>query len=204
MLMTALPAKPGTDLASKLLLQDSQLKNMIIAEVVGKGIGGEAYYVGPLIVEIQQKVNQPFMARAIRYCLDIFEETTIVPILVVFNVKGFSGTQFLKETFTKADDQCFYTLYCHPWAKSVYIYNADSIAKHMSTPLQPIIALANFFTQQQRHLMTLDEFNDPTLHTIYRAAYTSFSKHCAQQSDQLKTMQEFCDAISLQFGKIIT
>lgn len=115
------------------------MKNIIIADVVGKGIGGDAYYVGPcdrhdgrktdviylphstqtnelppVIVEIQQKVNHSSMARAIRYCLDIFEETAIVPVLVVFNVKGFLGTRFFEETFTKADDQCFYTLYCHP------------------------------------------------------------------------------------------
>ncbi|KAG1170152.1 hypothetical protein G6F70_008231 [Rhizopus microsporus] len=67
----------------------------------------------------------------------------------------------------------------------------------------PIVALSYFFTQQQRYLLTLDKFDDPTLLTIYHSAYTSFSKHCAQVSDQVKTMQDFCDAISLQFGKII-
>lgn len=129
MLLTALPARPGTDLASKLLLQDSKMKHIIIAEVIGKGINGDAYYVGscdkhdgrkthvlylphctptndlpPVIVEIQQKANHPFIARAIRYCLEVFEETHILPILVVFNVKGFSGQQFFDKIFKIADN----------------------------------------------------------------------------------------------------
>lgn len=100
MLVTALPARPGTDLSSKLLLCDSYIKNIIIDTVVGNGIHGEAYHVEPgdrhdgrktdtvylpntkptdnlppVLVEIQQKVNQVFVLRTIRYCIDIFEET---------------------------------------------------------------------------------------------------------------------------------
>lgn len=117
-LLTALPVRPGTDLASKLLLNDPKMKNIIIEEVVGSRINGDVYHISscdrhdgrktdilylpnckptndlpPVIVEIQQKVDHLFLARAMRYCLDVFEETHIVPILVVFNIKGFSSKQ---------------------------------------------------------------------------------------------------------------
>ncbi|CAO3575976.1 unnamed protein product [Absidia cylindrospora] len=227
-LLTKLPLTPGSDLSSKLLLQEPKIKNIIISKIIGKGINGDAYHIGscdrhdgrktdtlympntkvtedlpPIIVEVQQKVNHMFISRAIHYCLNVFEETKVLPILVVFNIDGFMGKSFFEKTFTIGQEPR-YTLECHPWAKQTYIYNMDSIAKHMEpTPLDPMVALTLFFTLRQRHLLALDEYNDPTLNSIYRAAYYSFTRHHNIDTDTNTIFENFCDITSIQFEKII-
>lgn len=66
-----------------------------------------------VIVKVQQKVNHLFVTRAMRYCLDVLEETKALPILIVFNVDGVTGKKFFEETSTIGNDPC-YTQYCHP------------------------------------------------------------------------------------------
>ncbi|KAI9006717.1 hypothetical protein CLU79DRAFT_680805, partial [Phycomyces nitens] len=88
-------------------------------------------------------------------------------------------------------------------ARFVHLYNADSIATYMnSTPLQPIVALAYFFTQQQRHLLALDLVDDPTIVTIYQRAHAIFSKHLAVVTVQQESWNHFFQPIVLQFDKI--
>jgi hypothetical protein len=84
------------------------------------------------------------------------------------------------------------------------IFNADSITNHIhQLPLEPAVALTYFFTQQQRHIMALDEYDDPTLQNIYKTAYLSFSVDRAVKKDTNIQMQVFCDATASQFQKII-
>ncbi|KAI9494180.1 hypothetical protein BDB00DRAFT_750487, partial [Zychaea mexicana] len=117
--------------------------------------------------ELDFKVTQKFVLRSIRYCIDIPEETNVQPILVIFNVDGITGKKFFEKTFSRQNEP-FYTQHCHPWARFVYLYNADSIACHItSTPLQPIVALTYFFMQRQQYLLALDVFDNPTMFTIY-------------------------------------
>lgn len=121
---------------------------------------------------------------------------------MIFNVDSISGKQFFEKTFAMEHGP-FYTQYCHPWARSSYLYNADSIASYVTnTPLQQIVALTYFITQQQRHLLALDVFDDPTINVIYRRAHSIFSKHGAVETDQRATWMQFCQAIALQFNKI--
>ncbi|KAL0077997.1 hypothetical protein J3Q64DRAFT_1825014 [Phycomyces blakesleeanus] len=100
------------------------MKHTIVIEAVGKGIHGDAYYVGscdghngqktdvlylphctltddlpPVIVETRQNFDHPFIICGIRYCLDVFEKTHIVPNLVMFNAIKYAeaSMQFSKK-----------------------------------------------------------------------------------------------------------
>lgn len=58
-----------------------------------------------------------------------------------------------------------------------------------------------FFTQQQRHLLALDDFEDLVLHLIYRTTCESFSKDANFALDE-SLQGYFCDTVILQFNKI--
>ncbi|RCH90807.1 hypothetical protein CU098_007306 [Rhizopus stolonifer] len=115
------------------------VKNIITIAIIGNGITGDAYSVGaneqhdgrradmiyfPLkefaldlalvIVEIQNKVNYAFVARAIRYCFNIFDDVKELPVLVVISIDGFSSKKFRDLAFDKSDGNPFYIHPCQP------------------------------------------------------------------------------------------
>ncbi|OAD75055.1 hypothetical protein PHYBLDRAFT_144409 [Phycomyces blakesleeanus NRRL 1555(-)] len=102
------------------------MKHTIVIEAVGKGIHGDAYYVGscdghngqktdvlylphctltddlpPVIVETRQNFDHPFIICGIRYCLDVFEKTHIVPNLVMFNL----SIRIISKYYAQVSDQ---------------------------------------------------------------------------------------------------
>ncbi|KAF7721412.1 hypothetical protein EC973_004718 [Apophysomyces ossiformis] len=228
-LTLTLPHRPGTDLSSKNLLRDKKMKNVVVSAVVGNGINGNAYHVShnehadgrkshiiylpcakcsdalpPVVVEIQHKLDHNFMSRAMRYCLAVFDEVKVLPILVVFNVNGFSSKYFCDSMFTKAENSAFYTSRSDFWAQKVFIFNADSIADSVNSILvQHIVALAFFFTQRQRHLLALEEYDDPNVQDIYKTAYRVFSLNRSKENDNTQALIDVCDKVSLQFQKIV-
>ncbi|KAI7906398.1 uncharacterized protein BX663DRAFT_558066 [Cokeromyces recurvatus] len=52
------------------------------------------------------------------------------------------------------------------WAKQVHICNADSITSFIQVPMPKMIALVHFITQQEKHIIALDEYMDPMLQGI--------------------------------------
>ncbi|KAG0164750.1 hypothetical protein DFQ28_010072 [Apophysomyces sp. BC1034] len=210
-LTVTLPLRPGSDLCSKNLLQEPYIKNIIISSVVSNGITGEAYYCSftelsdglkadfiymPLkefdhdlpavIVETQRKVNS----------------TNSLPILVVLNIDGFSSRKYRDSVFSKQDNQLFYSLHCKPWAKEVYVYNSDSIACHLESPMQPLVALTYFSTQQQQSIIALDEYMDPNLQSVYKVAFQALSVGKDEQVAKKASVTQFCDVMVRQFQKI--
>lgn len=96
-----------------------------------------------MIVQVQNKVNHAVVTRAIRFCLDVFDNVKVLPVLVVIGVDGFSSQEFRDLAFDKSDGNPFYTYPCQSWAKQAQVYTADSIAKHIaSSQIDPMVALA--------------------------------------------------------------
>ncbi|CAO3677247.1 unnamed protein product [Umbelopsis ramanniana] len=228
-LSMTLPLRPGSDLFSKNLLREQSIKNIIITASIGNGITGDAYSVGaneqhdgrradiiyfpfkefardlaPVIVEVQNKVNHAFDARAIRYCLNIFDDVKVLPVLVVIGIDGFSSKEFRDLSFDKSDSNAFYTHPCQSWAKKVHVYTACSIAKNIeSSPMDPMIALAYVLILREKKLVMLDEYHDPTIQDIYKTALNVFSFHKDNKNDLTRRTESFCDAMASQFAKIL-
>lgn len=108
--------------------------------------------------------SSTFITRAIRYCLNVFDETKSLPVLAVISVEGFSSKQFRDTTFDKSDNDLFFTHSCQSWAKRAQFYNTDSIAERTDvSPIDPMIALCYFFMLQERGILALDKYDDPTI-----------------------------------------
>ncbi|KAG1037895.1 hypothetical protein G6F43_012766 [Rhizopus delemar] len=224
-----LPLRPGSDLFSKNSFRYQCIKNIIITAVIGNGITGDAYSVGaneqhdgrradmiyfplkefardlaPVIVEIQNKVNHAFVARVIRYCLNIFDDVRALPALVVISIDGFSSKEFRDFAFDKSDGNSFYTHPCQSWAKQVQVYTADFIAKRIgSSPIDPMIALAHVLILQEKNIMMLDKYDVPTIQDIYKTALNVFSFGKDTTNDLTRRNESFCDAMASQFAKIL-
>ncbi|KAG1179785.1 hypothetical protein G6F70_001519 [Rhizopus microsporus] len=156
-----------------------------------------------VIVEIQNKVNHAFVARAIRYCLNIFDDVKKLPVLVI-SIDGFSSKEFRDFTFDKSDGNPFYTHLYQLWAKQVQVYIADSIAKHVdSSPIDPMIVLAYVLILQEKNIIMLDEYNDPNIQDIYRTALNIFSFGKDITNDLARRTESFCNAMASQFATIL-
>lgn len=109
-----------------------------------------------------------------RYSLNILDQTKILPIVLVINIDGFSSKHFRDENFGKGNNEPYYTLSSSLWAKQVHVYNADSISPLVQVPMPEIIALVHFLTQQEKHIVVLDEYTDLALQRIYIIAFRIF------------------------------
>ncbi|KAI8642649.1 hypothetical protein BD408DRAFT_329605, partial [Parasitella parasitica] len=221
----SLPVKPGTDSCSKALFRTEKVEDILISSVVGDSICTLAYYIGPtehndntrsdivyypkdnkknlpfIIVEIQNKVIQEFITRLMRYSLNIFGNKKTLPLFVIVNINGFSSKRFREEGFIKQENEPYYSLRSSLWAKKVYIYNADSIAPRTEVPMPEMIALIHFSTQQQKHIVFLDEYMDPALQKIYNIASELFNEKFDNNVIQDTQIESFCNAITSQVKK---
>lgn len=186
-LSMTLPLWPDSNISNKNLSWEQSIKNIIIIAIINNGITGDAYSVGandgrqanmiyfslkefasdlaPVIVEIQNKVNHAFVARTIRYCLNIFDDVKALPALTVISMDGFSSKkEFRGLAFDKLDGHPFYTYPCRSWAKQAQAYSAGSITKHIdASPIDPMIALAYILIRQDKNIVMLDEYDDPMI-----------------------------------------
>jgi hypothetical protein len=66
-----------------------------------------------------------------------------------------------------------------------------------------MIALVNFMTQQQKHIIALNEYDEPALQIVYRLAYGIFTDELNSKVIQETDIQSFCNATTAQYQKII-
>jgi hypothetical protein len=66
-----------------------------------------------------------------------------------------------------------------------------------------IIALVHFLTQQEKHIVVLDEYMDLALQKIYKIAFKTFTSESNSKVIEDIESESFCDALLLQFKKII-
>lgn len=97
--------------------------------------------------------------------------------------------------------------YTHPydlWVDKIVVYNTGSIVQFIeNSPLDPMIALVYFITQQERSILALDKFDDQTINKIYNIAYNIYSLNDSIVNDNTKEIDAFCDSTICQYNKIL-
>lgn len=85
-------------------------------------------------------------------------------MLIVISIDGFSNKDFRGLAFVRLDDNPFYMHPYRSWTKQVQVYSANSIAKHIdSSPINPMIALSYILILQDKNIVMLDEYDDPSI-----------------------------------------
>ena len=72
----------------------------------------------PIIVEVQQIIDIPFIKRTNRYCLNIHSAYKIFPKVIVFAIKGYSSKALMND-FAIEEDYPYYTTQKQYWAHSI-------------------------------------------------------------------------------------
>ncbi|CEG67479.1 hypothetical protein RMATCC62417_03905 [Rhizopus microsporus] len=228
-IIISLPTKPGSDLASKLLLQHEEIIHTIVNSLTDGNINGSMYkattneypdsrksdvvYIphsckiteatSPIAVEIQQIIDWSFMRRLMRYCLSICDAHKVMPKVLIFAIKGFSSKAFLNE-FTL--ERGYYTINSKMWAQTIRIYSLDSIADLVDyqETLKPIVALVYFLCSQEKSIISLDLCDDAEIRKLYVVANEIFSDYIVNEETVDDFALDIINKTSSQFSKIIS
>ncbi|OAD71192.1 hypothetical protein PHYBLDRAFT_66524 [Phycomyces blakesleeanus NRRL 1555(-)] len=152
-----------------------------------------AHDLAPVIVEIQNKVNHAFVARAIRYCLNIFDDHRWFleeRSFVIWHLTNRMPIHFTRILSRHRRNKFKYTL-------QIQLRNT------LTAPIDPMIALACIFTLQEKSIVMLDEYDDPTIQDIYKTELNVFSFDKDTTNDLTRRTESFCDAMASQFVKIL-
>ncbi|KAG1323945.1 hypothetical protein G6F63_012790 [Rhizopus arrhizus] len=196
--------KPGTDLMSKWILSESQVTNIIVTSIIGNHAQGKyvsrptewpnfmksdvlycpiktvkANKLPPLLVEVQYTANMAFFRRLMEYSLSINKHYHALPVVLAICVHN--TTPDLMELSTPSSTLPFLVeLPCVGWAKSCYLMNAGSIAKHLQEiPLNPFVAVGHFLIEQKPSLADMIHRDDKTIIMLYELAKKVFGdQHC--------------------------
>ncbi|GAA5799251.1 hypothetical protein HPULCUR_004661 [Helicostylum pulchrum] len=158
----------------------------------------------PVLVEIQNKVNEDFIRRAIKYCLSLGEEYGVQPIMLVFSIKGFANER-LKSRLINTNNIYLDDLSCDFWAQKCQIISPNSVENHLlQTPLNPLVALEHFLSQQKRSILSIDKKEDPTIQLMYQVSKEKFENECQVEEEKLEVIKDLCSKARRQFQKILT
>ncbi|KAG2209236.1 hypothetical protein INT47_005528 [Mucor saturninus] len=138
--------RPGTDLMSKTLLKDSRVVNMIVSTLVAKNgewLDGKRADVllipttvaseslSPILVEIQNVVDKPYMHRLTQYCSNIYDENNnIEPIALAICIKNVR-VEISNMFYDRPKASYLKQLPCNFWAREHSIMTPKTIADYI-------------------------------------------------------------------------
>ncbi|KAI8094281.1 hypothetical protein BDF21DRAFT_331095 [Thamnidium elegans] len=144
----------------------------------------------PILIEIQNCVDQNFLSRLIRYCTYVCGRYKVFPVVFLVVVKCFSSIAFETEFVTDNSAYLFETE-CKHWAKKCYFISAKPIKEHVKqTPMNQLVALGCFMTKQSRCLLSLDYSFDPTVRLLYILVREIVLKEGIAENETINSIRE--------------
>ena len=125
---------------------------------------GDAEAEGSGVSEVETKGNTPVeegprkKGKAIRYCLSVYEEENVPPILIVFAINGFAS-KGLVGTFHQVKDSYFLEGTSTYWTGKFIVLSPESISGHITgreDALAPMLALVYLLTRKEKGLLFLN------------------------------------------------
>lgn len=103
----------------------------------------------PILIEIQNCVNQKFLTRLIRNCTHVYDRYNAFPVVLVFEVKGFSNVLFEQKFDVNPSRKFLLKMQSKCWAKSCYFVSSKSIQETIpQNPRDPIGAVEYYMSSQ--------------------------------------------------------
>jgi hypothetical protein len=107
------------------------------------------------------------MRRLIKCSLSAYSRYKVHPVVLIFAIKGFSGTAIEKE-FAIASKKFFFKTDSKFWAKECLLLSSKSILDFINqSPMDPIVAIWYFLTSGAVSLASLKYQSDPTVQLLY-------------------------------------
>lgn len=114
-----------------------------------------------------------------KYSLSVREQYSVLPIVIAICVH-YTSNELLEMSSVSDRISFMKELPSHGWAKSCFLINKESILNfEKETPLEPLVALAHFFVEQQPSLLHIKRHDDPTVQLLYSTAKRIFEGEIA-------------------------
>lgn len=211
---------------TKLILQNSRVMNLILTALIGEdaidhyisspcewidGRHADVLYTPvtsptdafpPVIIEIQNVVDKPFIRRLIKYCGHIFDKYQVEPIALTICIN--TARREITKKLTETDKAPFIKrLPSDEWAQAHYFINETTIASSLQTPLLPMVALAYVLTKQQVSLLSLEHRNDPTVQILYSIMKETLDHEVHNEETTVNVLLNVCNNNRDQFKRIL-
>lgn len=136
-----------------------------------------------LLVEVQYTANMAFFRRLMEYSLSINKHYHALPVVLAICIHNTMSD--LMELSTSSSILPFpVELPCIGWAKSCYLMNARSIAKHLQEiPLNPFVTVGHFLIEQKPSLADMIHRDDKTIIMLYELAKKVFGDQIQEEQD---------------------
>ncbi|KAI7853909.1 hypothetical protein BDC45DRAFT_441364, partial [Circinella umbellata] len=208
---------PGTDLMSKSILDDKHVINMIVTKVIGEAAKdkyitkptkwpnytksdvlycpikiNELKDLPPILIEVQHTANMNFYRKLMEYSLSVQKEYSVLPIVIAICIH-YTSNELLEMSSVSNRISFMKELPSHGWAKSCFLINKESILNFEDkTPLEPVVALAHFFVEQQTSLLHIKRHDDATVQLLYNIAKHIFEGELAADQDKDDALEKVC------------
>lgn len=188
---------PGTDRVSKLVAKNQYTIDLITnsllnvpsgtyttgGSMLNSGTACDILYMPrsadlprfpPVMVEIQHTVTRNFMCQVIQYCLNVYERSHVLPILLIICTSE-TEPEALRDLF-KPTQTYPYLLEtpCGLFATNCFMLTKGSIDPFIDNSgigaLDPLVAFAHFLTSGQQSILSIDRWDDPTIINLYSVA----------------------------------
>ncbi|KAI8878829.1 hypothetical protein K501DRAFT_194960 [Backusella circina FSU 941] len=172
--------KPGTDLMSKLTLDDKRINNIIVSQIIGQYLlnqyvskliewlnfkKSDVLYTSPnsknsnsllfIVVKVQYTGNMSFCRRLIDYGLSVTKRHSASLVILAIIIHN-TTTELTNLSVASEKLRFLLELPCYGWAESCYLLNSSSISDQLQlTSLNPLVALRHFLIQQKGYLVVI-------------------------------------------------
>lgn len=159
----------------------------------------------PIIIEVQQTVNEQFIHRAISYCLSAYDKYKVNPIVLVFSLNPVPVSTFTKFKTCQEYPFMLKTDASH-FAHGFYLVsksNSLGYIKELNNENMNMIAvLSIFFCSKERSLANVDEWNNRHMVFLYSLAMEISQGWKESNSSQVEALYTICCASQERFEKI--
>lgn len=142
------------------------------------------HFLPPIVVEIQQVVNEVFIQRGVGYRLNIAKTYSQLSILLVFCVQSVQPTR-LRKDFLLSDNRPFvhYMQFEHWAQKCLLIAKHTHFIDESDASLDPLMAISLSFTEQEATLAPHKNADDQTTKRLYAIAMEVLNRHISLQQN---------------------
>lgn len=181
--------KPGTDLISKMLLNDPAIMRIVIHSLVGEDISPDSYSVAPtewadtkgvytlyvsqnmsnekltpVLVVIQEEVDQSTMLEIVERSALVCENFRILPTVLVISIKSSSDLKNAGE-FEVIDHPFLMQCESKFWASKCYLFFTDNLVNMNTTNTfaNALFSLCHFISNPNKSFTLSHPLNTQTI-----------------------------------------
>lgn len=157
----------------------------------------------PVLVEVQNVVDEKFIHRVVRYCEEVFCKYGTPPVVIIIAVNDCKNQVANRATKNKKTP-FFLKLQSYPWAQKCLLLNKESISPYLNkTPLDPVVALGSFFVEQKQSIKDHPYCEDAFVQLLYSKAHHIFQNQVAVDDTKISFLLRAVDDAEFRYNKAI-